>query len=50
MKNDLKKLLNKYKSGFIKKFIKGIKAAIEIDSAREANIERINTKLNSLFL
>ena len=46
----LKKLLNKYDSGLIKKLIKGTKAAIEIDSAKEEKIERTNTTDNSFFL
>ena len=50
LKNVLKKLLNKYESGLIKKLINGINAAIEIDSAKEANIDRINTTFNSFFL
>ena len=46
----LKKLLTKYDSGLIKKLIKGISAAIEIDSAREANIDKISIIFNSFFL
>ena len=34
----------------MKKLIKGTKAAIEIDSAKEEKIERISTKINSIFL
>ena len=46
----LNKLLNKYDSALIKKLIKGTKAAIEIDSAKEEKIERTNTTDNSFFL
>ena len=37
-------------SGLIKKLIKGINKAIEIDSANEENIDKIKTKKSSLFL
>ena len=38
----LNKSLKKYVSGLIKRFINGINSAIEIDSHRDAKIERVN--------
>ena len=38
----LNKSLKKYVSGLIKRFINGINSAIEIDSHRDAKIERVS--------
>ena len=45
----LNKLLNKYDSALIKKLIKGTKAAIEIDSAKEEKNERTNTTIKKSY-
>ena len=50
LNNVSKILLNRYKSGLIKKPIKGISTAIDIDSPKEANIDKINTTTICLFL
>ena len=50
LKISLKKPLNKYESGLIKKLMKGISVAIEIDSAKEARRDKVKTVFSSFFL
>ena len=50
IKTSLKKPLNKYDSGLMKKLTKGISVAIERDSAKEANRDSKRTALSSFFL